>query len=224
MTNNDLHLRSNNTHRPYDRFMGERQLDKARKLRINPDGAEHLIKFKTTAAGKLPIYPWTKLLLGDYFLAPIGTRSIKAMRVSLLQAAARHDLELSVIRMPDGHQIDCLRVTVSAIGIRAIRWKAYLEGYLDKPPSSGVAAKERKREYDRKRRYAAGDVVRQQRKAKAAKHLGDPKHDPFWRDSRQGILDDAKPDQVSAKEVIYTDSSMSREEKSRLALSRLGVK
>ena len=219
--NGDTSCRSNNAHRPYDRFMGSRALKKAHKLRINPDGACHSVKWKTISTGIIPIYPWKKMLLGDYFLVPIRDKSTSSMKVAMLQAAARYDYELSVVRAFDSKKVPCLRVTLSAIGVRIARWRAFQEGYLAKPPSPGTD-KVRAAAAQRRRYAITGDEARKARRQKAKSIIGDPRYDPFYLDSQSEQANPAKPEPVHNIEgnPVHTDSTMTREEKLRLILSK----
>jgi hypothetical protein len=126
-------MTKNLSHRPYDRFLHPRQREHAVRLRVHPDGV-------CRPVSKIGLYnqrryPWSSLLLGDYFIAPLGFCSEKAMATGIRQAAARRDYEVSIARVIDDDGRDCLRVTLSAIGVLAAMRKAHALGLSPQPPS-----------------------------------------------------------------------------------------
>lgn len=127
-------MSSNRAFRPYDPFLGTAAREKAVRCRISPDGLEVPVP-RPSATGTIR-YPWDALALGDYFLAPIGSRSPRAMIAGFRQAAARRDYEISVTRIDDPRAGGVFRVCLSAIGVRAAIQRAYERGLLHYPPAA----------------------------------------------------------------------------------------
>ena len=191
---NDLDFRKNNKNRPYDVFLSRPALIKARQLRVNPTGEVHPIKYTDRARKRVAVYPWNKMELGDMFFAPVANRSLAAMRTTFMQASAKCDFEITILRINDSYGHDCLRVSVTAIGVYRARLEAYQAGYMPHPPSRGNYA-ERKAENLFKRRQT--DLVKQTNdpvvtafeqtmkkksiKSKKSKKP-DKANDPYWAD------------------------------------------
>lgn len=92
--------------------------------REHPTGEVHEVKTEERGGDIVQIYPWDKMLLGDFFLAKIGIRSIKAMRQTFLKAARRYDFEIAVKQVEDFDGEDALRVTVTMLDISIYRKRA----------------------------------------------------------------------------------------------------
>lgn len=109
--------------RPYDVAFSPETLALVKERRKHPTGELHEVKQEERGGEVINVYPWKKLELGDFFHAPINGRSVQAMKVGFHRAAARYDYEISVYRM-SWHQEDCLRVTLTYIGILSVKKKA----------------------------------------------------------------------------------------------------
>lgn len=136
--------------RPYDDFIPLPLLRDIQKRRQSPDGVLHQLKTTKRAGRVVYAYPWSKMELGDFFIVPIGNRSKKAVRIAFYQAAARHDLEISVKEwtMPDGSP--GYRVGVTIIGVNKYRLKAVSKG-IDIKVSDG-RWRERKKRWEQNQR------------------------------------------------------------------------
>jgi len=86
--------------------------------------------------------------LGDFFFAPIGSRSAKAMEVAFRQAAQRHDIEIAIVRMQTIEHGDCFRVTLVLFGLRSIKLNAQNRHNIQNLTfSTGKYSETRKRRY-----------------------------------------------------------------------------
>lgn len=81
--------------KPWDCALSSSTAAACRKRRLDPDGFEKSVGYRQTAAGERIVYPWDEMKDGDFFYAPLRGSS-KAQRTAFLQAAARHDIEISV--------------------------------------------------------------------------------------------------------------------------------
>lgn len=119
-----------------------------RKRRLNPDGVEIPVTKKTTRAGPRHEYPWAKMGDGDFFIVPVhGSRN--SMTVGFRQAAARHDIEISISAWQrDGEE--CFRVIRVIGGIRKIKAAARTRGVF--APSSDIEAYYRRQSEARRAR------------------------------------------------------------------------
>lgn len=165
MPRNESTFSFNQAFRPYDRFLSAPALAKAKKLRKEPDGEQLPVK-TTIRAGKIvPLYPWDKLLLGDFFMAPIGGKSAESMRIGFVKVASKRDFEVSVIKMSIApgsdptDKRDYLRVTVSAIGVNKAKELAFKEGYIALRPKH-MSSSDEKRELALEKRAAARRKIR----------------------------------------------------------------
>jgi len=108
----------------YDIVMSPEFLAAVRERRNHPDGQMHDVKYVLRGNVRVLSYPWHKMELGGFFLAPIGERSEKAMRVTFAHTAARLDIEVSVSKYTDELLGPVLRVTLVLFGLRALKIKA----------------------------------------------------------------------------------------------------
>ncbi len=133
--------------RPYDDFLPN--LSKVKERRRSPTGVRHEVPVVKRGRQECFSYPWAKMELGDYFVVPIGTRSVHALRVSFHHAAARFDYEIAV-RSVDDNGEPSMRVTVTVIGVSAAKRAAIAVGINVK--ISDGRWKERKRQWERNNR------------------------------------------------------------------------
>lgn len=122
--------------KPWDCALSSETGNAVRKRRLSPDGVELPVGKKSTRAGMRFEYPWSKLMDGDFFIVPIhGSRN--SMTVGFRQAAARHDIEISISEWQrDGEE--CFRVIRVIGGIRKIKAAARTRGVF--APSSDIEA------------------------------------------------------------------------------------
>lgn len=116
--------RGNLLDRPYDVAIPGNLIAKIKERRHSPDGQPIAVREKGRGSERVFVYPWRKMQLGDFFVAPIGDRSEKSMRTAFYQAAARHDFEIAVkpYKLPGG--APGLRVTLVIIGVKQYRIKS----------------------------------------------------------------------------------------------------
>jgi hypothetical protein len=103
-----------------------------------PDGAERKVVSKLVGGKWRHRFPWEQLNDGDFFIVPI-TGNDRAMRVSFQQAAARHDIEISIHPSrvgPPGEEVDGFRVCRIIGGIHKIKAEARKRGA--NTPSSDI--------------------------------------------------------------------------------------
>lgn len=171
---------SNLLSRPYDDFMPGDMLAKVIERRHSPDGMCHELKEISRAGRRVYDYPWPKMELGDFFLAPIGTRSEGSMRTAFHQAAARFDFEIAIKkvhgRINGEDRGTCLRVTICIIGVD--KWKRHAqENGVTGIRFSDGKWKERRRRWEKDNRGSGRVVSRKSRKAKQeAAALANPFH------------------------------------------------
>lgn len=141
--------------KPWDCALASETACAVRKRRMNPDGVEHPVSRKLTKAGLRNILPWGALGDGDFFIVE-ANKAVDAQRVSFCQAAARHDIEISVhpwkINTDGGEPISAFRVIRVIGGIRKIKAEARRRGA--NAPSSDI-----KHYYHRQRAARRGEVV-----------------------------------------------------------------
>lgn len=114
-----------NYSRPYDVAFSKDTLVLVKERRKHPTGELHDVKLQERGNKLVSSYPWDKMELGDFFHAPINGRSVQSMKVWFFRCAARRDYEISIHPMKwDGE--DCLRVTLTYIGINSVKKKAQL--------------------------------------------------------------------------------------------------
>jgi hypothetical protein len=124
--------------KPWDCAMSSETGNLVRKRRMNPDGVERQVKQKTTRAGLRYVFPWGELEDGDFFIVPTPKEgSRQSMLVGFRQAAARHDIEISVA-VWDREGEECFRVIRVIGGIRKIKAAARQRGAF--APASDVEA------------------------------------------------------------------------------------
>lgn len=133
----------NNTHREYDVAFTEIELSRVRKLREHPMGELH--KVRVHPVTRQNIYPWKKMVEGDFFLVPITKDNVKAKRVQMLQAARRYDYEISMVQTLDLEKNPALRVTFTYFGIKRIRMLAKVHHNKSGAISDGKWQKRRQR-------------------------------------------------------------------------------
>jgi len=117
------------------------------RRRISPDGVERNIRTFKRGKEVVYAYPWTKMLVGDFFVAPVGGRSKAGMQVAFRQAAARHDIEVSIQPWTMGDGSEAFRVIKVQENIKAVKRKAAAIRGINIPASDG-------RWLDRRKTYA----------------------------------------------------------------------
>lgn len=114
--------------RPYDDAMSTDLLEQVRERRQNPDGVERRVKMIRTNQGTSYQYPWDELLLGDYFVVPLGHNHVSGMRTRFKQVALRRDFEITVTQwdiVKRGQRTPALRVALTYNGsVKALKEKA----------------------------------------------------------------------------------------------------
>lgn len=129
--------------------MSESLLQRAKERRMAPDGEEQICTRVPRNGELVNKYPWEKMQIGDYFIAPIiGSKN--SMLTVFRQTAARLDWEVAIADVVrDGQK--CIRVTKILEGIAKIKAVARSRGAY--APSSDVDARKR---YLLRRRMGSG--------------------------------------------------------------------
>lgn len=140
------HSGRNHLSRPYDDVIPVRLLAQIQERRRSPDGVQHQVQELRRGSDRVYHYPWPKMELGDFFIAPIGTRSPKAMRIACHQAAARYDFEIAIAEVEVGIQ-KALRVTVTILNLSQWKIKAEAAGIKGIRHSDGKWLERRKKWY-----------------------------------------------------------------------------
>lgn len=167
------HRRTNLLTRPYDDHVPAPLLRGIVERRQSPTGVCHTVPEVRRAGRRCYAYPWSKMLLGDFFVVAIGDRSEQALRTAFAQAAARFDFELAVVKLKDDYDQPALRVTLTVIGVT--QWKKAAE-------KAGVSvAYSDGRWKARKRRWEEANRKRPDKPAPPAE--GKRKDKPFWKDN-----------------------------------------
>ncbi len=94
------------------------------RRRNHPTGEIHAVKMEERGDDVVQLYPWSKMLLGDFFVAKIGNRSVKAMKMTFTKAAQRRDIEISVKRVKDADGDQALQVTLTYFEVSVVRKRA----------------------------------------------------------------------------------------------------
>lgn len=149
--------RGPNPDRYYDEVMSADTLKAVRERRKSPTGLMHKVGLAVRNGEEVYVYPYRKMELGDFFIAPLLGRSEKAMRTSFKQAAARLDYEFVIHPIKDRQGRDALRVTLTVIGVA--KYKVAWEHRHGKK----VAISEGKWRNSRKRREASAKADAQAR-------------------------------------------------------------
>lgn len=114
--------------------------------RVNPDGHERMVSTGNRAGKRVQVYPWSEMLIGDFFVAPIkGSKS--AMITTFRQAAARLDIEISIFPWVNDKGENCLRVCKIQGDIKKVKRRASKLLNKKLPVSDGKwkGARERRR-------------------------------------------------------------------------------
>lgn len=187
--------------RPYDDHIPAPELKAIQGRRFSPTGV--MQKISKVSRGGIAVwsYPWNKLELGDFFIAPIEERSETAMRVAFHQMAAKRDWEISLAKITVGQGEPALRVTLTIINVTRYKHLAEKAGCKMRWPKD-----------DRRNKYKAKNQKRSERR-RNAKKPSPPKpriDNPFWAD---------EPEDFSPPPVFAPEVKLSREEALRRALS-----
>lgn len=152
--------------RPYDMAFpsdGHHSLVTIKKRREHPTGELREVRQIERGNEVVNEYPWDKLELGDFFLAPIGLRSKQAMRVGFARAAARHDFEIMVVEAEHNNQ-KCFRVTLTVINLRQWKKKAQQHHDADNIRFHDVKHAKRKRTKKFRHEFGGGPAPKKRRK------------------------------------------------------------
>lgn len=176
--------------RPYDVAIPSSVLKLVRERRKHPTGERRPVRLSPT--GNLS-YPYDKLKLGDFFITPIGGRSVKSMLIQFYQAAARRDWEIVVAPVFDRGK-PAIRVTLTIAGVAAFKHAAELRGDTTIRNWSDGKWTDRVRK-SRKRRAAPPTQISP---ASPRPSVSDKLSDPFWRDKEDADqpLPDVQPEHV----------------------------
>lgn len=192
--------------RAYDAGIPHAILVEARERRVNPTGVEHPVETRLRGDKEIQKFPWKKLELGDFFFARILGNE-KSLRIQFHQAAARHDFELTVVKMEiDGNFY--LRVTVSLLDVLQYKKRARGKGARNIGFSDGRWRRRREAEYKRRKAEGADTSV------SARGTEGRTQAGPQWSSDDAPLPDTGTPP---------PETPMSRQEKLRLALARAGA-
>lgn len=109
--------------RPYDIAMSDELREQVRARRVDPDGEPRPVQRMKRGNQIVQKYPWDKLLIGDFFTAPLNGCRFDTAANKMYQMARVRDIEIAVRRWEvDGEP--GIRVTCVLNEIRALKFKA----------------------------------------------------------------------------------------------------
>lgn len=145
--------------RPYDIVMDDRFRAQVRARRVDPDGEPRKVGTMRRGGQTVLKYPWDKLLLGDFFIAPLNGCRYEIAANKMYQMARVRDIEIALRRWDD-NGTPSIRVTLVLKGIRELKHKARLHHKRDIPVHDREAylkrrAAEQRAAYRRRRAASA---------------------------------------------------------------------